>query len=316
MGELSRYVGEVGENIAKVFFERIGWGASLSDTPLPCIHSDKHALKKGTPRTTHGVDRLFTYISNVEYQAIQNVYISCKNTLKPYPAAPVTTFKKHMNDLITGLECFRRSQLKRDVTSRFKGYSNQIDTGVLFWVSCAKDTYDNVVEKISSCRLDTDYEFGNVFIVDNDVVNFHMKVLNYIETKFTGQYWSYYLSETSMNYADKKLTRKTKILPVEYLNSRFIAFVVENPLLPDDKPKFIIVCKDGFSKNNLEMYIQASREYTSEMTNNYLFVFPDYNKIEHDTDVKQVRMSLPDQLDILFSVDTYNDHGVRGMHNE
>ncbi|NHB86197.1 hypothetical protein [Photorhabdus tasmaniensis] len=181
MGELSRYVGEVGENIANTFFDRIGWGASISDTTLPCLYKNKHSANKKSPRTTHGIDKLFSYVSNVEYHTIQNVYISCKNTLKAYPASPTTKFKGHINDLIIGLECFKRSIIKRDITSRFKGYSTQNDAGVLFWISCDENTYDNVIEKVSTCRIDTDFEFGNIYIIDNAIVNFHIKILDFIE---------------------------------------------------------------------------------------------------------------------------------------
>lgn len=316
MGELSKYVGEVGENIAKTFFDRIGWGESISNQTLPCLYKAKHSTSKNSQRKTHGIDRLFSYVSNVEYQSIQNVYISCKNTLKPYPATPTTIFKEHMNDLIVGLECFKRSIIKRDITSRFNGYSTQYDAGVLFWISCDENTYDNVIEKVSSCRLDTDYEFGNIYIIDNSIVNFHIKILDFIEHKFTGYNWNYYLYETAMGYADKSLTRKTKILPVEYINSRFITFVLNNNSNIGEKPKLIIFTKDNFNKDNLEMYIHVAREFTSEMTTDYFIAFPDYNKIQHDSDVNHVMMSMPDDLEINLDIGTFTDLGVRGMYNE
>ncbi|MDN7223071.1 GapS4a family protein [Providencia stuartii] len=316
MGELSKYVGEVGESIAKTFFERIGWGASISNKTLPCLYKSKHSTSENKQRTTHGIDRLFSYVSNVEYHAIQNIYISCKNTLKSYPASPVSTFKEHMNDLIIGLECFKRSVIKSEITSRFKGYSTQYDAGVLFWISCDKNTYDNVIEKVSSCRLDTNYEFGNIYIIDNSIVNFHIKILDLIEKNFTGYSWHYYLYETAMGYADKSLTRKTKILPVEYINSRFITFVLINKLNAQEKPKFIIFTKDNFNKDNLEMYIHVAREFTSEMTTDYYIIFPDYDKIQHESDVSHVIMSMPEELEININVGTFTDSGVRGMYNE
>jgi hypothetical protein len=143
-----------------------------------------------------------------------------------------------------------------------------------------------------------------------------MKILDYIESKFPGHQWFYYLSETSIGYADKSLTRKTKILPVEYINSKFIAFVLENKSLTEDKPRFFIFTKDNFSKDNLEMYINAAREFTSEMTNKYHMVFSDYNKINHESDVQNVLMGMPSNLDISVTIDTFNNFGVRGMYNE
>lgn len=316
MGELSKHIGEIGEEIAEVFFTKIGWKNLLSNETLPCIHQKKHSLQQNSPRQTHGIDKLFSYMSKTESGTIQNVYISCKNSKKAYLPNPTGTFKSHIKDLISGLECFKRSQLKHNIAKQFKGCPNQIDAGVLFWISCEKDTYDNVIDKIASCRIDFNFDFGNIYIIDNAVALFHIKILDYIESSFKDFKWSYYLPETAMGYSDKSLTRQSNMLPVEFINSKFIVFRLDNTKLSNDKPILLIVTKDNFTKSNLEMYIHAAREYTSEITNKYHFIFPDYSKIDHESDVQNVKMALPPDLDISVTVNSFNNLGIRGLYND
>ncbi|NHB86198.1 hypothetical protein C5471_00055 [Photorhabdus tasmaniensis] len=64
------------------------------------------------------------------------------------------------------------------------------------------------------------------------------------------------------------------------------------------------------------MYVHAAREFTSEMTTDYFIIFPDYNKIQHKSDVNHVMMSMPTDLKINVDISTFNDLGVRGMYNE
>lgn len=316
MGELSKYVGEIGEDIAKVFFQRIGWGASLENESLSCLKQQKHKEKNTEKRNTHGIDRLFSYISSVEYYTVQNVFISCKNTSNEYLKNPVSKFKEYMGELIWGLECFKRSVKKRDILAKFSGYSNSNDVGVLFWISIHENTYDNLIEKIKSARIESDFEYGNIYIIDNEIVNFHMKALDYIEEEFKNHEWSYYLTETAIAYGDKSITRKTKTLPVEYINSNYLSFVLEDKELVNAKPKFLIITKDNFNSEALGMYINAAREFTSEMTTDYHFSFPDYNKAQHQNEVNESLMNAPDNLIISVKVNTYNSQGVRGMIND
>jgi len=57
MGEWSKKVGEVGEEIAGVFLQMIGWGMAQHGVALPCLRPETHN-KAGDGRGTHGVDFL------------------------------------------------------------------------------------------------------------------------------------------------------------------------------------------------------------------------------------------------------------------
>ena len=57
MGEWSKKVGEVGEEIAGVFLQTIGWDTAQHGVALPCLRPETHN-KAGDGRGTHGVDFL------------------------------------------------------------------------------------------------------------------------------------------------------------------------------------------------------------------------------------------------------------------
>ena len=68
MGEKSKRIGEIGENIVGNFFHLLGWEGTLSGQKLPCRKPSKHARegsKKGK-RETHGIDYLYCYRSPLE----------------------------------------------------------------------------------------------------------------------------------------------------------------------------------------------------------------------------------------------------------
>ncbi|HDL7470212.1 TPA: hypothetical protein PXN82_004389 [Yersinia enterocolitica] len=315
MGELSKYVGEVGEGIGKTFFDIIGWKFSFENDSIVCMKKEKHARGKTKQRLTHGIDRAFSYISKVESQTIQNVFISCKNTFDKYPANPVTKFKEHIDDLIIGMECFKYSQIRKDLVSIHSGISNSNDVGLLFWISCHEDTYDNVIEKVKNCRIESDYQYGTLYIVDNSTINFHIKSIDHINKKFKDYVWSYYIPETSVSYGDNTITKRTKILPIEFINTPFLYFVLDSKINKQEQPKFLIITKDSFDETTLSLYVNAARQLTNELTNDFIFAFPDFNSLKDQSVVSKIKMMQPEDLPIEISVTNYNNQGVRELYD-
>lgn len=61
MGEWSKKIGEYGEDVVKTFFSVIGWNDLTSGVQLTCLNKEKHLNDKGNPKTTHGIDFLYSY---------------------------------------------------------------------------------------------------------------------------------------------------------------------------------------------------------------------------------------------------------------
>src|SRR5690349_6395651 len=120
MGEWSKKVGEVGEEIAADFLNTIGWGAIQHGVPLPCVRPESHA-NAGHNRATHGIDYLFGYRSPLTDGVAHHLVVSVKFSAEPYPRNPVPRFKQHFTDLAHTLECFNNSTAKQEIAQGVRG---------------------------------------------------------------------------------------------------------------------------------------------------------------------------------------------------
>ncbi|GHS95102.1 hypothetical protein FACS1894207_4220 [Bacteroidia bacterium] len=93
MGEYSKRIGEIGEEIVSEFLSLIGWNQLVRNFDIPSIDPEKHEKKN------HGIDAYFHYQSPVISRTLENVLISVKYSNDKYPNAPVEKFKSYYRDL-------------------------------------------------------------------------------------------------------------------------------------------------------------------------------------------------------------------------
>lgn len=305
MGETSKTIGEIGENITGNFFELIGWRNALPNETLKCLKPQKH-VKKGSKkgkRETHGIDYLYSYRSPLESNSISNVIISVKNSDDPYPNNPVSKFKEHIADLAQTIECFNGSPAKATQLKKFKRYNKTNDIGVLFWLSHSDDTYHDVVNKLESCRLDSELKFGVIYVVDNQRIEFIFQVVNHLKLKFSDHDILFYYPDTSMNYDDNEISQYGKSLPVEYINSPIIPFLLKKGR--GELDTFCIAVSDSFDEEEMPMLIQAARKYTKDIRCNYLFLFPNYLRSKHHKSVINAIGSFENEIENDIEVMSY-----------
>lgn len=285
MGENSKTVGEIGENIIGNFFDLIGWSSALPNESIKCLKPQKHAKpssKKGK-RETHGIDYLYSYRNPLEAKSISNIITSVKNTSIPYPNSPIKKFKDHILDLAQTIECFNGSSKKASQLKKFTNYKKVSDIGVLFWLSQSDDTYHDLVDKVQSCRLDNDLKFGLIYVVDNKRLEFIFQVLNCLKLKFSEHEILFYYPDTSMNYGDNNISQYGRILPVEYINSLILPLLLKKG--KDNIDTFCIAVNNNFDEDEMAMLIQAARKYTKDISCKYLFLFPNYVRAAHHKSV-------------------------------
>jgi hypothetical protein len=314
MGERSKTIGEIGENITKNFFDLIRWSHTLSNESLGCLKPQKHHRKvsKKGKRETHGIDYLYSYRSPLEDKTINNVILSVKNTDKPYPNSPVSTFKKHIVDLAQTIECFTGSKLKSEQLTNFNYYKKSNDFGVIFWLSQSEETYDDVIAKLENCRIDINLKFSSIYLVDNQRIEFIYQVVNHLKSSYTNHKYYFYYPDTSMNYADSERKQYGESLPVEYINSPVILF-----LLKQDKGNidtFCIAVSDNFDSEEMPELIQAARKYTSDLTCNFLFLFPNYVRSKHHKNVISAINSFENKIENKVDVMSYKPD-YRSLNN-
>ncbi|MGQ4606884.1 GapS4a family protein [Raoultella ornithinolytica] len=299
MGEFSKYVGEVGEEIVNDFLKLFGWKNLCNNKQLDCCVGE-HAKK------THGIDALYVYNSMLQKQSLVSVVVSAKYSSVPYDKVK-TTFRSHFKDLAHTIECYSKSQFKRTITRQFPGSSRKEDIGVLFYLNNDEsDSNDNIKSQIINHRIDSTLKFSAIHLIDNARAKFLYNSINFIKKKH-GEI-SFFCLNTTLNVSSS--TRHSKIMPVEYITSPIIPISV-----PDDNGrKFILICDFNYSKESLILVYKLARKLCSDFANHYEIYFNKYNKLTDSPSVDEVKMaqSFEDGSedvvgDITLIVDSYNN---------
>ncbi len=218
MGEWSKKVGEAGEKIVEEFFEKIGWSDSQKNLSINCAKQPKHG-DKGKKRKTHGIDFLFSYKSSLIDRILEHLIISSKFTDKEYPANPITKFKEHFKDLAQTIECFKGSHECQELNNSFSGVEGAHHTGVLFWLSNDKNSYDDLISKVSGSQISGKFSYESIYLVDNHRVAFLYDTITYIEKKYPGAEFDFFYPATGKNNDPYNLESGGDILPVQYINT-------------------------------------------------------------------------------------------------
>ncbi|EMV9863377.1 TPA: hypothetical protein QEK57_002050 [Stenotrophomonas maltophilia] len=316
MGEKSKRIGEIGENIVGNFFNLLGWQGALPGQSLSCKKSIKHARdeSKTGKRDSHGIDYLYCYKSPLEGSTAESAVISVKHSGNAYENNPKGTFRSHAKDLVETLECYKHSELKKQQLELLGRTTKSRDSGVLFWLSSNEETYDDVVSKIKNARLDTDWNFESFHVIDNQRINFLFDALTYLKDKNGQDRLYFYYPETSLSYVDKSISRFGKICPLEFLTSPVVPLIIKAQS-DQEQDVFCLSSMEDFAQDSLRRLIQAAKEYTQDMSCKLLFMFPNYVQSSHGDAVKKAATGFENDIHSRMKVVSYRPD-FRSMNDE
>lgn len=292
MGEWSRRIGEVGEEIVGEFLELIGWGDAQRNLSLECTKGRRHS-QTGRDRRTHGIDYFFSYESQLSNRTLDHLVISVKYTLEPYPTSPGTTFKRHFFDLAQTMECFKRSDIRQSSGMQFSGVDKARDIGVLFWLSNSTSEQVDVLQNISSVRGVDEFNYESIYVVDNKRVSFIYDTIKYLSLKEPNSQIEFFYPNTGRNFNPINKDPSGRVLPVEFVNSSVLLLKLRNR---DDDTTFVVSVIDGFHRDSLKRLIGLSLEITSDFAKDTLILFPDFNQIQHDNQVREAKSSFRNKV--------------------
>lgn len=315
MGEKSKKIGEIGENIVGNFFHLLGWEGALSGQDLPCKKPAKHAREgsKSGKRGAHGIDFLYCYKSPLEGSTAESAVISVKHSGNPYETNPKITFKSHAKDLVESLECYKHSELKKQQQELLGRTTKSRDSGVLFWLSSSDDTYDDLVSKIANSRLDMDWNFESFHVVDNHRINYIYDTITFLRQEYGQGRIQYYYPETSLSYVDKSISRFGKVCPLEFLTSPLIPLIIKAQS-EHDQDIFCLSSIESFAQDSLRRLIQAGKEYTQDMSCKFLFLFPNYVQLNHGNSVTKAATGFESDIHNRIQVASYRPD-YRSLNN-
>lgn len=279
MGEKSRMIGEYGEKTVENFLKLIGWGEVPRNIQFECIKNENHE------KTTHGIDFYFAYKSPLIDGILKSISVSVKFTSEPYPNSPNSVFKKHFEDLVHSIECFKHSKERKQIINNTKGYNMVEETGVLFFLSNSPESYDDLISKISNVNLKDDYLFDSVYLVDNQRIDFIFHSISFAQNYYPEEAEIlFYYPDTGKNLIPLEKQNCGKILPVEYINASIIPMRVEE--LKTKQVTLMLFTIDPFSESDLIRLIALAQDLSKSWAGKITIAFPDYNELKHSQDVR------------------------------
>lgn len=284
MGEWSKKIGEVGEDIVYDLLNEIGWSDAQKGIEIKCMHGSRHGTNKAS-KTTHGIDYFFSYPSRLSDRTLDHLVISAKYSSNPYPDNPSSKFKDHFYDLAKTMECFRKSTIRSQASKQFHGIESARNIGVLFWLTDDRSNLD-VISKVSKCRNLDKYSYETIFLVDDNRASFIYDSIKHIRSKFPNETVEFFHPNTGKNINPTTREAASSVLPVEYVNSPIIPFRVTSS---GNKKTLVLSSLDNFGVDNLRKLLGLSQSLSQEFAVGTLILYPDYNKLQHDNLVRKAK---------------------------
>ncbi len=297
MGEFSKRIGEIGEEIVIEFLTLIGWHEPNRNFDIPSIDPEKHG------KNTHGIDAYFHYQSPVISRTLENILISIKFSKDKYPNAPVRKFKEHYNDLGMAIESFKKSDLRSKNINNRSDFEFVFDRGIIFWLNNVDDDSQDLLQKLYSLEAPKDFNHDGIFLVDNKKIEFFFNAIEFVNRKFPNKTIQFTYFNTGLN-SDNTAPKNGTIMPIQYLASNILPIRVQTDI---DKKTLIICSREKFEEDELIKLIGLAKNITADYQSSTIIAFPDYNKLKHEQLVASAKLIFEEaSFTNLISVENFN----------
>jgi len=286
MGEWSKKVGEVGESIASVFLETVGWGAAQHGVALSCLRSEAHN-KSADGRGTHGIDYLLARRSPLVDGVGQNLVISVKFSSEPYPRNPNAKFKEHFTDLAHTLECFKHSDARNRLLQTVRGVTRTQDVGILLWINNDRQGSDDIISHASKAILPDTLSYEAIYVVDNRRAQFVFNSVHYARKVGNGRDVAFFYPDTGKNV--NPMTKETHgtFLPVEHINSSVLVFRLADK--SSSERTLLLSTIEPFSEVGLKRLMGLGQSISQDWCSRVILAFPDFDKLHHGNMVQSAK---------------------------
>lgn len=283
MGEYSKRVGEVGENVVADFLKLIGWENPLRNDDIESIDTDFR-------KRTNGIDGYFHYINPMVSGTIENIIYSSKYSTDPYPVSQVVTqFKERYLELAKAIESFKKSELKQNTINLHQNIDTHFDRGILFWLNNSGTGENDLISRLSRIELSTGVNHDGIFLVDNKRIEFIYDSICFAQLKYRYHDIDFVYFNNGLNNDDRN-PRNGKIMPVQYINSSIVPLRASK----DNETVIIINAIDNFDKDDLMKYMGIAKNIGCNAQGATLICFPDYSETEHLPTVNNIKQIFND----------------------
>ena len=281
MGEFSKRIGEIGEEIVIEFLALIGWHNPVRNFDISSTDPEKHGKNK------HGIDAYFHYQSTMIAGTLENILISTKYSKDKYPNAPVEKFKEYYKDLGMAIESFKKSDLRATTTDNHSDFETVFDRGIIFWLNNVDDDSSDLLQKLSTIVAPNDFSHDGIFLVDNKKIEFIFDSIEFVKHKYPGNQIEFTYFNTGFN-SDDSVSKNGTIMPVQYLSSNILPLRVQTNI---NENRLIICSRENFEQNDLIKLIGLAKNITANYQANTVIAFPNYDRLQHEQIVNNVKQS-------------------------
>lgn len=283
MGEKSKTIGELGENIQRGLAMIFGWTIK-EGTPISCNQRAKHN------KVSHGIDNVLVQKTPLVSNSAEIGLISVKNIQR---GKEKSNFKKFTDDLIETSSCFLRD-------AQFTDYSSALESKfinekrVLFWFTNDEDDNYSLIGKIASLYPSTKDKFTQLSIIDNRTVSFHYNLRTFVINSFrNAQSIEYFYPDTGLNESlNEARLLSGQQLPIDWLTSPIIPYKIR---VDNNKNVLVLALNESFEEDSFRRLAGLSQSLTGGWCNKVFLCFPDYRYQEHKEIKEKVLMQFADQ---------------------
>ncbi len=280
MGEFSKRIGEIGEDIVVEFLALIGWHQPVRNFDITSVDPEKHG------KNSHGIDAYIHYQSPMISRTLENILISVKYSKDKYPNAPVEKFKEHYKDLGMAIESFKKSEIRAKTIKSRSDFETTFDRGIIFWLNNIDDDSQDILQKLLKLEAPKDFNHDGIFLVDNKKIEFFFKTIEFVKRKYPNKPIQFTYFNTGLN-SDNDTPKNGSIMPVQYLASNILPIRVQT----DPEKNTLILCsRENFEEEELIKLIGLAKNITANYQSNTIIAFPDYSRLLHEQLVDSAKL--------------------------
>lgn len=292
MGEWSKALGEIGENVVGKLLDLVGWGESQSGVSIGCRKGEKHKTAD-SPRQTHGIDRLFSYKCPLIDGQLQNLVISSKYSDKAYLKNPVPIFKSHFADLANTIDCFKTSNERQRLITPLSGIRKSDDVGVLFWINNCKEDTESIIPKLSVVQVSEELAFGTILVVDNYQAAFLYDAITEVRRRYAECEITFFYPDTGQNNNSGTRATSGVILPVQFISSSVISLRTYDPKA--NTTSLVICLNEAFSEELCQRLSALAQTLSLGWASKVHLGFSSFDEVRNANDVQRVKSLFADK---------------------
>ncbi|GAB3638043.1 hypothetical protein GCM10027422_36330 [Hymenobacter arcticus] len=295
MGELSRTIGELGENITlENILKKIGWRGQ-PNFDIKCVSKNKHS--KGQ----HGIDFFAPYIDPLISDTFATILVSVKYN---EAVASNAKFAEYAEDIATASECLKFTSEYNNAKKSHQA-SKTKSSCVLFWLNHTSHDERNILNKVGDISTELKSRFDTIYLVDNFRLSFLYKSIIFAENLYPNSLFEFVYPPTGLNdRIDGARELAGKLLPVEFINSPVLPF----RLILKDNQKILLLClNEPFDDNALRRMMGLAEGLTGGWCNKVVLTFPDYQPSQHERIKNSVCLDFTRSFSEMIEVMSYNN---------